>query len=226
MILKKFLPSNKMDVLVGLYIFCIVAAEVMGSKTFPILTAGNFTLNSGVGLLFIPAVYIIIDIITDVLGKDRAKSVVRTGWLIIILLVFAAFIATSLPPSTRYAPNESAYDLIFTQSIRISIASLTAFVIANLTDIYVFSKIKAKTKEKKLWLRSNLANWISLFLDTAVFIILAFYSFDLSVSENASFLFSLILPYWLLKCLMSIIETPFVYLGVKWLKKGLNTNSI
>ena len=217
--LKKLLPSNKMDVLVGLYIFCIVAAELMGGKTFPIISSNGFNLNSGVGLLFIPAVYIIIDIITDVFGKDRAKSVIRTGWIVIVLLIIAAFIATSLPPSTRFASSEAAYDLIFTQSIRISAASLTAFVVANLMDIYVFSKIKAKTKEKKLWLRSNLANIISLFLDTAVFIILAFYSFDISIAENTSFLFSLILPYWLLKCLMSFIETPFVYLGVKWLKK-------
>lgn len=49
--------------------------------------------------------------------------------------------------------------------------------------------------------------------------ILAFYAFDKPFISNVNFLASLILPYWLLKCLMSVIETPFVYLGVNWLKK-------
>jgi len=33
------------------------------------------------------------------------------------------------------------------------------------------------------------------------------------------FLAGIIIPYWLLKCFMSAIVTPFVYLGVKWLRK-------
>jgi len=49
---------------------------------------------------------------------------------------------------------------------------------------------------------------------------LAFYAFNKPLADNVPFLIGLILPYWLLKCLMSIIETPFVYLGVKWLKKN------
>ena len=47
---------------------------------------------------------------------------------------------------------------------------------------------------------------------------LAFYAFDKPFAGNITFLWSLILPYWLLKCFMSIIETPLVYIGVKWLK--------
>ncbi len=42
---------------------------------------------------------------------------------------------------------------------------------------------------------------------------------DLLISIYIGFLFSLILPYWLLKYSMSIIETPLVYLGVMWLRE-------
>jgi uncharacterized PurR-regulated membrane protein YhhQ (DUF165 family) len=49
---------------------------------------------------------------------------------------------------------------------------------------------------------------------------LAFYAFDRSLGSNFAFLTSLILPYWLLKCFMSVLETPFVYVGVKWLRGG------
>ena len=47
---------------------------------------------------------------------------------------------------------------------------------------------------------------------------LAFYSFSQGLGANTSFLMSLIIPYWLLKCSLSVIETPLVYIGVKWLK--------
>jgi uncharacterized PurR-regulated membrane protein YhhQ (DUF165 family) len=43
---------------------------------------------------------------------------------------------------------------------------------------------------------------------------LAFYT-----SGSFWFIVSLIWPYWLLKCSMSIIETPLTYAGVAWLKK-------
>ena len=75
-----------------------------------------------------------------------------------------------------------------------------------------------KLGKSKLWLRNNASNFIAQLIDTVVFMTLAFYALDKGFDDNASFLISLIIPYWLLKCSMSIIETPLVYLGVRWLK--------
>ena len=108
---------------------------------------------------------------------------------------------------------------VFGLSIRFSIASLTAFAIAEFLDVLVYSKIRQKFGKGKLWLRNNMSNFISQLIDTSTFMILAFYALDKSFGVNMSFILGLIIPYWLLKCSMSIIETPFVYLGVKWLKK-------
>ena len=134
------------------------------------------------------------------------------------LLVFSLF-ATFLPPSNRFQNTEKAYDTIFQTSARIAFASLTAFAIAEFTDVFIFSKLRERLGKKSLWLRNNVSNFIAQFIDTVIFMTLAFYAFNTSFSGNLGFLISLILPYWLLKCFMSIIETPFVYLGVKWLKK-------
>ena len=79
--------------------------------------------------------------------------------------------------------------------------------------------MKQKLGKKSLWLRTNVSNFISQFFDTGLFITLAFYAMDKPVFDNFSFLFGLILPYWLLKCFMSVVETPLAYLGVMWLKK-------
>lgn len=209
---------EKFDLLVSLYIFCILVSELMGGKTFFIAKIGSFPLNASVAIFLLPIVFTINDIIIEVFGKERARSVVRSGLLIIFLLIVFSFLAISLPPSMRFAPREAFYDNIFGMSIRIALASLTAFALAEFSDIFIFSKIRQKLGKSKLWLRNNISNIISQFIDTVIFMILAFYALDKPFANNFVFLSSLILPYWILKCFMSVIETPFVYLGIKWLR--------
>lgn len=208
---------EKLDLLIAVYIFCVAVSELMGAKTFPILTS-PIKLNASVAIFVIPVIFSINDVIAEVLGKARARSVVWSGLVVILLIFLFSLLATYLPPSSRFAGTEKAYDAIFTYSARIAIASLAAFALADFLDVYIFSKMREKLGKKALWLRNNLSNFISQFVDTTIFISLAFYALDKPFAENAGFLWSLILPYWLLKTFMSAIETPFVYLGVNWLR--------
>lgn len=211
---------EKLDLLIGLYIFCICVSELMGGKTFAILTIPgiNFPLNASVAVFVLPIIYSVNDVITEVLGAERARSVVRTGLVTVAAIFLFSFLATILPPSVRYSATEPAYDAIFQTTTRIAAASLTAFAISDLMDVAIFVKLRQKLGKKGLWLRNNLSNFISQFFDSFFFIFLAFYAFDKSLQDNVIFLFGLIIPYWLLKCFMSVIETPLVYIGVNWLK--------
>lgn len=208
---------QKLDLLIAIYIFCIAVSEFMGAKTFPILTS-PIKLNASVAIFVVPVIFSINDVISEVFGKERARSVVWSGLVVILLILLFSLLATYLPPSERFKGTEKAYDVIFTNSIRIAIASLTAFAAADFLDVYIFSKVRESLGKKALWFRNNLSNFISQFVDTTIFMGLAFYALDKPLLENAGFLWSLILPYWLLKTFMSVIETPFVYLGVRWLK--------
>lgn len=210
---------EKMDLLIALYMFCIAASELMGGKTFPLINIFGYQLNSSVAILVVPLVYAINDIITEVFGRQRARSIVRSGLLVVFLILIFSLLATSLPPSLRFKASEKAYDVIFGVSARISAASLTAFALAEFLDVYIFASLRAKFGKKNLWFRNNVSNFVSQLVDTATFMVLAFWAFDKGVENNILFLTSLIIPYWLLKCFMSVIETPFVYLGVSWLRK-------
>lgn len=209
---------QKIDLLVALYIFCILVAETMGGKTFPLATIGGFKLNASVAIFVIPLLFTVNDVIVEVYGKDRARSVIRSGLTMIVLLIGFTLLATALPPSPRFASSESAYDLIFHQSTRIALASLVAFAAADFLDVHVFSRLREKFGARRLWLRNNASNFIAQLVDTTLFMTLAFYATGRGLGDNFHFLWGLILPYWLLKCSMSIIETPLVYLGVKWLR--------
>lgn len=210
---------QKFDFLVSVYVFCIAVSELMGAKTFPLFTIGTFKVNSSVAIFVLPIIFTINDVITEVYGKERARSLIRSGLLIILFILLFSLLATNLPPSLRFQKTENAYDMIFGLSARIAAASLTAFALAEFMDVLVFVKIRQLMGKKALWFRNNASNFVSQFLDTGVFMFLAFYSLDKTFNDNIIFLIGLILPYWLLKCSMSVIETPLVYLGVNWLKK-------
>lgn len=215
----KSLQIQRFDFLLALYIACIAISELMGAKTFPITTIGAFHLSASVAIFVVPFIYSVNDIITEVFGKDRARSVVRSGlFMVALFMLFSAF-ATWLPSTPRFAKINPAYVTVFGLSVRIAASSLTAFAVGEFLDVLIFARLRQRFGSKKLWLRTNISNFVSQFLDTTLFMFLAFYSLNVPFLANVSFLFGLILPYWLLKCFMSLIETPLVYLGVQWLKK-------
>lgn len=211
---------HKIDFFVGLYIFCIIGAELMGAKSFPLLSIFGYHLTASVAIFFIPIIYTINDIITEVYGKERTYSLIKTSFFIIFLIIVFASFFTILPSTERFKASEEAYDLIFSKSVRISLASLIAFACAGFLDVYVFTHVRAWFGKHPLWLRNNVSNFMSMFIDTVIFMFLAFYHLEEGMGENMAFLFGIIIPYWLLKCTMSVIETPFTYWGVRWLRQG------
>jgi uncharacterized integral membrane protein (TIGR00697 family) len=126
------------------------------------------------------------------------------------------WIATQLPSAKRdFFPEQ--YNQVFGISVRVMIASLTAFLVAELADIEIFKRVKEWTKTKMLWLRATGSTIVSQFIDTTVFMFLAFYA--ATPKFDATYIFLLIIPYWALKSIVAIAGTPLVYAGVKWLGK-------
>lgn len=201
--------EKKLDVLLAIYITSLVAAELIGSKITTILGA-----NISVGIIAFPLTFLINDIVTEIAGKERARHFVRTGLIMLIMLFGFVLIARELPAASFYTHNE-AYETVFGNSLRIIIASLSAFIISELLDIAIFSKIKERLK-KYLWLRVNASNIISQFIDTLIFTFVAFYM--VTDAYNVEKMFALILPYWGLKILFSFVQTPLAYVGVWWLR--------
>lgn len=210
--------DSRFEVIVALYVFGVMVAELMGGKTFQLLHMGSFQLHASVAIFVMPLLFTLTDVVTEVHGAHRARRLVRLGLMVVALQLLVAVLFTALPPSARYVSSESAYDMIFGTSIRFAIASLAAFAVSELLDVAIFSRLRAKLGSQGLWLRNNASNFVSQFIDSLVFLVIAFYGFNLSISDNISFIGGLLIPYWLLRCALSICETPFVYIGVQWLR--------
>ena len=162
--------------------------------------------------------FLVTDIVAEVIGKQVARKFIYFGISAMLFVLIITAISVWLPadPSRAFFSQE-AYAGIFGVSIRIMIASIIAFLMAQYHDVWAFHFWKEKTKGKLLWLRNNLSTFASQFIDSTVFMFVAFYG----VSErfDTLFIFSLILPYWIFKILFALLDTPLIYAGVKWLKE-------
>jgi uncharacterized PurR-regulated membrane protein YhhQ (DUF165 family) len=76
----------------------------------------------------------------------------------------------------------------------------------------IFERIKQITGERGLWLRNNCSTAVSQLLDTTIFYSIAFYG----VIPN-DVLPLLILGTYLVKLLITALDTPVVYLLVRWI---------
>ncbi|MDP7247099.1 MAG: queuosine precursor transporter [Candidatus Peribacteraceae bacterium] len=209
--------SLRLHILFGLFVGLLVGMNLLGNKITTL-----FGVSVSVGIFMVPLTFLITDIIEEVYGKEVVKHFIIAGVLTIILMFLFTGLCIWLPPNERFANNEE-YKLIFGSSMRIMVASVIAFALAQLHDMWSFAYWKNKTHGKFLWLRNNLSTWVSQAIDTFVFMMIAFY--HITDKFTLEFIIQLSIPYYLFKVSFAILDTPFVYLGVAWLKGNKNKSS-
>jgi len=207
--------SFKQNLLLAFFVSILVIENIAGAKTTTL-----FGITFSVSLILLPFSFFILDAISEVYGKDKSKEFLYVSLISLIGIFLFIFTAVNLPPSIKFTDQNGAYATVFGNSIRIILASISAYLISQLIDITTFFWIKKQTKNRWLWMRSNFSTCISLALDTFLFTFLAFY--QLKPSYDIWFVLQLAIPYYCLKLSLSWIGTPVVYLIVHWLK---NTKS-
>jgi hypothetical protein len=199
-----------------LYITSLFAANTLGLKIMPFI----FGTHLSVAVFSFPIVFIMTDVIGEVYGKKMAKNFVLAGVVSIVLFLLYTIISAFLPWSAKGLWAKESYDLIFSVSFRMSIASLFAFVIAEYQDVFSFFFFKKKIGEKHFWLRSNLSNIWSQLLDSVIFTVIAFtgvYSIPTMIMMT--------IPWWLYKVFMGFLFTPLSYLAIRILKGTKDENN-
>ena len=225
-------------ILGGFFITNALIAEMIGGKIFSLedtlgLTVTEFELfgepnlsfNLTAGVLLWPVVFIMTDIINEYYG---VKGVRFLSYLTVGLILFAFVVtygAIHLSPASWWpsayrdkgVPDmQKAFAAIFNQGNRIIIASVVAFLIAQLLDVAVFHKIKKITGEKKVWLRATGSTLISQFIDSFVVMFIAF-----SGRMSTMQIIAIGMVGYFYKFIVAILLTPAIYLGHNLIDKYL-----
>jgi uncharacterized integral membrane protein (TIGR00697 family) len=194
-----------------LYITSLFAANTLGIKTMPFI----FGTHLSVAVFSFPIVFIMTDVIGEVYGKKMANNFVIAGILSIIVFLFYSFISGVAPWAKNSSWARESFNTIFGISARFSIASISAFVIAEYQDVISFFFLKKRIGDKKFWLRSNLSNIWSQFFDSAIFILIAFVGTGRYSGHD---MLLMIIAWWIYKVFMGFLFTPLSYLGIRILK--------
>jgi queuosine precursor transporter len=207
---------KKILICLTLYISSLFAANTLGIKLMPFL----FGTHLSVAVFSFPIVFIMTDVIGEVYGKKMAKNFVFAGILSIFIFLLYSFVSMIAPWAKEGLWAQDGYNLIFSLSVRFSIASLVAYAIGEYQDVISFFFFKKYIGEKKFWLRSNLSNVWSQLLDSSIFMFIAY----LGIMPVKTILL-IIIPWWIYKVFMGFLYTPLSYLGIRLLRgKNYNAN--
>ena len=196
------------SVIAMIFVATLLISNIAAQKLFAF---GSATFTAGV-ILF-PITYIFGDCLTEVYGYNRTRKVIWTGFACNLLMAIVLWIAIVLPPAKGW-PLQKEFATVLGLVPRIVLASILGFWIGEFSNSYVMSKMKIATKGKWLMLRTISSTLIGQFLDTLVFVLVAFL-----FVFNVALLTKTIFYGWLFKVSYEILATPLTYLVVGYLKR-------
>lgn len=201
-------------ILAGIFITNAVVAELIGGKLIQI---GPFVMS--IGILPWPIVFLTTDLINEYFGKSGVKKLSYITAMLIAYAFIVLFFTITIPAAKGISPvNDEQFTAVFGQSMWIIVGSITAFLLSQLIDIYVFSYFKKKTGNKKIWLRATGSTIISQLFDSFIVLGIAFW---LPGKINTETFISSGLTGYTFKLGTAIVLTPFIYLGHYWIQNYL-----
>jgi uncharacterized integral membrane protein (TIGR00697 family) len=227
-------------VLAGIFLTNALLAEMIGVKIFSAeATVGlvpaqltilgfDMSFNLTAGAILWPFVFVTTDLINEYFGKPGVKRISYLTAALIAYAFLAIYITMNLAPADfwldannrddegNYLNIHYAFNKIFGQGMRIIIASLTAFLIGQLVDVYSFQRLRSVTGSKKLWLRATGSTLISQLVDSFVVLFVAFYG----IFTNAQIV-AIGITNYIYKFSVAILLTPIIYLGHYWIDRYL-----
>ncbi len=200
--------EKKLQILMVLFVTCLLVSNIIASKLF---SWGQLILPAAVFVY--PVTFVITDTVSEVWGKKEANRLVWLGlWMSLVMIAFLT-LGKYLPPSSLWE-NQGAYETILGTVPRMVAASMAAYLVSQFHDVWAFLFWRRVTSGKHLWLRNNLSTIVSQFLDTVIFITLAF-----AGTVVPAVLVNMIISQYLVKIILALADTPFCYLTVRWARK-------
>jgi uncharacterized integral membrane protein (TIGR00697 family) len=189
-------------ILLSIFVGSITIASVLANKIINV-----FGLFVPAGVLAYSMTFLMTDAIGEIWGKETAKRTVLGGFIGLIAVLLLIQISL-VWPKAPFWKQEQAYQTIMGSTSRIIIASFIAYLVSQFHDVWAFHFWNKITGGRHLWLRNNFSTAVSQFIDSSLFITVAFY--------GVMPVWPLIWSQWLVKLAIALLDTPIIY-GIVWL---------
>ncbi len=180
-----------------------IIANIQVVKTVEI-----FGLTATLGNIVYASSFLATDILNEKYGKAPARVAVWTGFATLISATLLMSIALWFRPAESDTA-QTALETIFTVLPRITLASVVAYLLSQLHDVWAYQFWRRRFPGRgRIWIRNNLSTMVSQLVDSVVFTVIAF----LGVFSWPVF-FEILLTTYILKWAVAALDTPFVYLA-------------
>lgn len=209
--------EHELGILYALFAALLVCANCVAGKQLPIGTWFGVPVSITVGIVCYPFTFLITDVIGEKYGKKKATFAVVAGLIAQVVAILLVVLANVLPGSDEGV--KAAFNTVLGSNWILTIGSLTACLLSQLWDVWVFHKIRDKYIEKHgstkggRWIWNNASTMTSQLIDSVVF-----YVFLIIMLRTQGIVLpfgtcvATVAAYWIIKLLIALCDTPFFYL--------------
>lgn len=191
----------------GLFIFAVISillANIQALKQIDL-----FGLHGSMGDISYVGIYLISDILSENYGKDTARRLVGLGIFSTIATTAIMYLSLQLMPNS-FDQGQTALATIFGIFPRFVLASICAFALSQTYDVIAYQFWRKKFPAYKyIWIRNGFSTMISQLIDNIVFSMIAFLGIF-----PISYIWQIFFTSCILRTIITIIDTPFVYWSV------------
>ena len=190
----------------------VLAWIPLATVTANILTLKNvclFGMNTAAGSVMFASTFLATDILTECYGVKEARRGVLMGLCgAVMFVVCSQIVLRYIPSPIDYASD--AMNGLFALNLRVSMASIAMYLVANMADVFLYEGLRRKTGGRKMWLRNNLSTIVCNCAENFMFVLLGFYGvYDFGQCMDIAWSISII------EAVVGICDTPFLYAALR-----------
>lgn len=204
---------------------CLILTNTIGHKLF-IFPGVHAPVPSA--YLVYPFTFVLCDVVNEIYGNKKASYMVWLSFamsLIVMCIIRTVLILPAHPywvvPGNPWGYSsireyQTAFNAVFEINATIVLASMTAYLLGQFLDIFLYRKIRKLTGNRLLWLRTNVSTIASQLIDTVVVSgIILFVGFRMDVSRGIE----IMIASYTFKVVATILTTPIFYAIIFFFKK-------
>jgi len=212
----------------GLYVYIAVAVIGANIQVLKAVQFGVYAHPVALGTILFSSTYLCTDILAEHYGQASAKRGVLIGFASYLLWVVYMVLTLGFAPLTaQQAGAEMAWALpfhdhmvaLFTPAPAFFVAGMTAYLLSQFHDVWLFGLLRRLTDGRFLWLRNNASTMLSALIDNIIFSVLAWVVFAPDPVEWQALVFVYILGTYGLRLIVATLDTPFIYLAGRMVPK-------
>lgn len=210
--------------LAAIFISSLLIADIVGIKLFrvplPFPILGFDAVEHTCGMLTFPVTFLLTDLVNEYYGKRAARRLTYIGFVMAVYVFLIINIAQAMPYlEAPFNVRQDQFDAIFGSAKVMYVASVSAYLVGQLSDIAMFGFIKRLTGQRYVWLRATGSTVISQLIDSFIVSYLAFSLGRQLLRDPAnppapiSAIPQIAVTGYTLKFVIAIAITPLIYAG-------------